>query len=183
MTRHGKKASGRATTLSRRRSRAEPPSKQTELKILYDEKNIYMAIRAYDDMAKVARYSSRRDEIAGDIVGVCFDSFFDKRTGFEFDLTSAGHEDRPRALATRAGIPTWDAVWDGKVAYEPNAWTAEFRVPLESAALRPSGRAGLGHARLALDRSLSRKRASGTSSRGRAPGACTTSASCTAFRG
>ena len=106
-----------------------PPSKQTQLKVLYDEKYIYMAIRAYDDMTKVARYSSRRDEIAGDIVGVCFDSFFDKRTGFEFDLTSSGTK-IDLVLSNEGWDTTWDAVWDGKVAYEPDAWTAEFRIPL-----------------------------------------------------
>ena len=56
MTMPGKKASGRATTFSRRPLEGGTPSKQTELKVLYDEKYIYMAIRAYDDMTKVARY-------------------------------------------------------------------------------------------------------------------------------
>jgi hypothetical protein len=99
------------------------PSQKTELKVLYDEKYVYFAIRGYDDMAKVARYSSRRDEIAGDIVGVCFDSYFDKRTGFEFDITSAGTK-IDLVLSNEGWDTTWDAVWDGKVAYEANAWTA-----------------------------------------------------------
>ena len=72
-------------------------SQKTELKILYDDKNIYFAIRAYDDMTKVTRYPSRRDGITGDVVGVCFDSYFDKRAGFEFDLNVGRHEDRPGA--------------------------------------------------------------------------------------
>ena len=105
------------------------PSQKTELKILYDEKYIYFAIRAHDDMSKVAKYSSRRDEIAGDIVGVCFDSYFDKRTGFEFDITSAGTK-IDLVLSNEGWDTTWDAVWDGKVAYEADAWTAEFRIPL-----------------------------------------------------
>jgi hypothetical protein len=105
------------------------PSQKTELKILYDDKNIYFAIRAYDDMARIAKYSSRRDEFTGDIVGVCFDSYFDKRTGFEFDITSAGTK-MDLVLSNEGWDTTWDAVWDGKVAHEPNAWTAEFRIPL-----------------------------------------------------
>ena len=32
---------------------------------------------------------------------------------------------------------TWDAVWDGKVAYEPDAWTAEFRIPLSQLRYSP----------------------------------------------
>ena len=112
------------------------PSQKTELKILYDDKNIYFAIRAYDDMARIAKYSSRRDEFAGDIVGVCFDSYFDKRTGFEFDLTSAGTK-MDLVLSNEGWDMTWDAVWDGKVAHEPNAWTAEFRIPLSQLRYSP----------------------------------------------
>ena len=111
-------------------------SQRTELKILYDEKNVYVAIRAYDDMTRMAKYSSRRDEIAGDIVGVCFDSYFDKRTGFEFDITSAGTK-IDLVLSNEGWDTTWDAVWDGKVAYESNAWTAEFRVPLSQLRYSP----------------------------------------------
>ncbi len=107
------------------------PSQQTELKILYDEKYIYMAIRAHDDMGKIARYAARRDATfgAGDVVGVCFDSYFDKRAGFEFDISAAGTK-TDLVLSNEGWDVTWDAVWDGKVAYEPDAWTAEFRVPL-----------------------------------------------------
>jgi hypothetical protein len=105
------------------------PSQKTELKILYDERHIYIAIRAYDDMTRITRYPARRDGITGDVVGVCFDSYFDKRTGFEFDLNSAGTK-IDLVLTNEGWDTTWDAVWDGKVAYEPDAWTAEFRIPL-----------------------------------------------------
>jgi hypothetical protein len=105
------------------------PSRETALKILYDDDNIYMAIRAYDDMARISRYRARRDEFTGDVVGICFDSYFDMRAGFEFDLTSAGTK-IDLVLSNEGWDVTWDAVWDGKVAYEPDAWTAEFRVPL-----------------------------------------------------
>jgi hypothetical protein len=105
------------------------PSQKTALKILYDDRHIYMAIRAYDDMARVTRYPARRDSITGDVVGVCFDSYFDKRTGFEFDLNSAGTK-IDLVLSNEGWDTTWDAVWDGKVAYEADAWTAEFRIPL-----------------------------------------------------
>jgi hypothetical protein len=104
-------------------------SQRTELKILYDDKHIYVAIRAYDDMTRVTRFPSRRDGITGDVVGVCFDSYFDKRAGFEFDITSAGTK-IDLVLSNEGWDTTWDAVWDGKVADEANAWTAEFRIPL-----------------------------------------------------
>jgi hypothetical protein len=109
------------------------PSAKTELKILYDEKNIYMAMRAHDDPKLIHKYSGRRDELMGDVLGVCLDSYADKRTGFEFDLTAAGSK---IDLVLMNGANdcvwdmNWDAVWDGKTAMEDSGWTAEFRVPL-----------------------------------------------------
>jgi hypothetical protein len=105
------------------------PSQKTELKVLYDDKHVYYAIRAYDDMSKVTRYPARRDSISGDVVGVCFDSLFDKRSGFEFSINAAGTK-IDLVLSNEGWDTTWDAVWDGKVAYEADAWTAEARIPL-----------------------------------------------------
>ncbi|HSD28630.1 MAG TPA: carbohydrate binding family 9 domain-containing protein, partial [Vicinamibacteria bacterium] len=111
-----------------------PPTKPTELKILYDDEHLYFAIRAYDDPDKVHRYPGRRDDFQGfavDMVGICFDSYNDKRTGFEFDLTAGGSKiDLLLGNGETEWDTTWDAVWDGEVAHDEKGWTAEFRVPL-----------------------------------------------------
>ncbi len=106
------------------------PSQQTELKILYDDKNIYVGIRAYDtEPEKIDRQRGRRDAFEGDIVGVCFDSYFDHRTGFEFDLTAAGSK-IDLILGNNGWDTTWDAVWYGEVAMTSFGWSAEMRIPL-----------------------------------------------------
>ena len=110
------------------------PSQPTELKILYDDRHIYFAIRAYDDPAKVHRYPGRRDDFvnyAVDVVGICFDSYNSRKTGFEFDLTAGGGKiDLVLGNGEQDWDTTWDAVWDGKVAHDAKGWTAEFRIPL-----------------------------------------------------
>lgn len=69
------------------------PSQPMQFKILYDDKNIYVAVRAFDNEPdKIIRKGGRRDEFNGDIVGVNFDSYHDHRTGFEFDVTAAGQK-------------------------------------------------------------------------------------------
>lgn len=105
------------------------PTAETDLKILYDDKYIYMAIRAHDDPAQIDRTAGRRDNFSGDIVGACFDSYHDQRFGFEFDLTAAGSK-IDLVLGNEGWDTNWDPVWDGKVAYEDSAWTSEFRIPL-----------------------------------------------------
>ena len=107
----------------------QPGSQPTQLKILYDDKYVYVAIRAFDkELATQPRLRGKRDEFIGDIVGVNFDSYFDKRTGFEFDLTSGGSK-IDLILKNDSVDMNWNAVWDGKVGTEANAWTAEFRIP------------------------------------------------------
>ncbi len=110
------------------------PSAPTELKILYDDRSVYVAIRAYDDPSLVHSYPGRRDDFAEysvDIVGVCFDSYNSKRTGFEFDLTAGGGKiDLILGNGEMEWDTTWDAVWDGEVAHDTQGWTAEFRIPL-----------------------------------------------------
>jgi len=117
------------------------PSQPTELKILYDDRHIYFAIRAYDDPAKVLRYAGRRDDFSNyavDVVGVCFDSYNDKRTGFEFDLTAGGAKiDLILGNGESEWDTNWDAVWDGEVAHDEKGWTAEFRVPLNQVRYGP----------------------------------------------
>ncbi|MCB8994389.1 MAG: carbohydrate binding family 9 domain-containing protein [Bacteroidales bacterium] len=107
------------------------PSLATQVKILFDDKNIYVAIRSFDDEPeKTQKYAGMRDEFQGDMVGVTFDSYHDHRTGFEFDLTAYGQKvdlvlTNPMEIA-----PNWNPVWSGKVGTEQNAWVAEMEIPL-----------------------------------------------------
>lgn len=106
-------------------------SEKTMLKIFYDDKYIYVAIRAFEsDIAKIHRYFGKRDAFEGDVVGVCFDSYYDQRFGYEFDLTAAGGQ--VDLVLDNNGNPdfNWNAVWDGATAIEDSAWTAEMRIPL-----------------------------------------------------
>lgn len=109
-----------------------PPSQETTFNILYDETNIYVAMRCYDNEPnKIDRQTSRRDNFAGDIAGVAFDSYFDHRTAFEFDLTAAGA--KIDAMPLNGGTSwdmDWDPVWTGKTALEDSAWTLEMSIPL-----------------------------------------------------
>jgi len=108
-----------------------PPSQPTFLKVLYDDKNVYVAIRAVDyEPDKISRKAARRDEMAGDVVGICFDSYFDHRTGFEFDVTASGQRIDMLLTNPMNGDPNWNAVWKAKTGMEDSAWTVEMEIPL-----------------------------------------------------
>jgi hypothetical protein len=109
---------------------SNPPSQQTEFKILYDDRYLYVAIRAYDtEPDKIERQLARRDAFAGDAVGIAFDSYLDYRTAYEFNLTAAGGKIDLMHINNFQWDFDWDAVWDGKTALEDSAWTAEMRIP------------------------------------------------------
>src|SRR5690606_22471165 len=67
------------------------PSIQTKFKILYDDKNLYIAFKNYDpEPHKIVRRMSRRDGFDGDWVEVNIDSYYDKRTAFSFTSSVSG---------------------------------------------------------------------------------------------
>ena len=107
------------------------PSQPTQLKILYDDKNIYVAIRAFDSVpGRIISKTGRRDEFTGDMVGISFDSYHDHRTGFEFDVSAAGQKVDLLITNPSNADNSWNAVWYVKTSREDSAWTAEFRIPL-----------------------------------------------------
>jgi len=58
------------------------PSQPTEMKILYDDDHLYIALRCYDsEPEKISPILGRRDDFtSGDVVGVALDSYHDKQT-------------------------------------------------------------------------------------------------------
>ena len=107
------------------------PSEKTQMKILYDDKNLYVALRAFDkEPSKISRKAGRRDEMSGDVMGVTFDSYHDHRTGFEFSVTAAGQKVDLILTNPWDADPNWNAVWYVKTGLEDSAWVAEYQIPL-----------------------------------------------------
>jgi hypothetical protein len=107
------------------------PSQATQIKILYDDNNIYVAIRAFDNEPdKISIRAGRRDQFNGDAVGINFDSYHDHRTGFEFNVTAAGQKVDLILTNPMNTDYNWDAVWYVKTGMENSAWVAEYEIPL-----------------------------------------------------
>jgi len=108
----------------------DAPSEQTELKILYDDTNIYVAMRAYDTQIDELEFlRSKRDEFSGDVMGITFDSYFDKRTSFQFNVTAGGAL-IDMVVTNDSRDRQWNAVWDARTGREADAWVAEMVIPL-----------------------------------------------------
>lgn len=71
--------------------KGKPATVQTKFKILYDEKNLYVAFKCYDpEPDKIVKRMSRRDGFEGDMVEINIDSYYDKRTAFSFSASVSG---------------------------------------------------------------------------------------------
>jgi hypothetical protein len=122
------------------------PTQQTAFKILYDQDNIYVAIRAFeDDPSKIVRRLTRRDQIDGDIVGVQIDSYADKRTAFSFFVSAAGVKvDFFVSNNGQSEDFSWDPIWYVRTSVDESGWNAEMQIPLSQLRFSRNGNGNWG---------------------------------------
>ena len=110
----------------------QPPTQQTFLKILYDDRNLYVAYRCLDsDPSKIERRMSRRDEFPGDWVELNIDSYHDKRTAFSFTVSASGVKgDEFISNDGNNWDSSWNPIWETRTQLDSVGWTAELRIPL-----------------------------------------------------
>jgi hypothetical protein len=117
-----------------------PPSQPTEVRILYDDRAIYVGIRCTDsNAATLARPQGRRDNAPySDTVSIYIDSNRDRRTAYVFGLNAGGVQSDSLLYGEDETNTDWDAVWDGAVTVDDAGWTAEFMIPLSILRFSPS---------------------------------------------
>jgi hypothetical protein len=108
-----------------------PESQRTEFKILFDEDNLYVAIKAYDSSPdSLVNRLTRRDQQDGELAGIIIDSFHDLRTGFLFGVSSAGVKyDHMLTNDGQNEDPSWDPNWWVKTSVNSEGWFAEMKIP------------------------------------------------------
>ena len=108
-----------------------PASQRTEFNILFDDNNLYVAIKAFDTSPdSIVNRLTRRDDADGDLVGIIFDSFHDLRTGFLFGVSSAGVKyDRMVMNDGEYEDPSWDPNWWVQTSINREGWVAEMKIP------------------------------------------------------
>lgn len=109
----------------------DAPSQETSFKILYDDNNLYVAIRAHDtEPEKICERLCRRDGFDGDWVEINIDSYHDLRTAFSFTVNAAGVKGDEAITNDGSNWDTnWDPIWYTKTKIDDEGWTAEMRIP------------------------------------------------------
>jgi hypothetical protein len=109
------------------------PGQKTRFKLVYDDENIYVLIRAFDTSPdSILKRLSRRDDTEGDLVGIQIDSYNDKLTAFTFIVSATGVKND--FLASNDGEnedESWDPIWYVATSIDTLGWLAEMRIPLD----------------------------------------------------
>lgn len=105
----------------------EASERQTKVHILYDDEALYIGAQLFDEMEKVDKDLSERDDIRiSDWFGISFDTYQDGRNGFEFRLSAAGVQ---ADFLINTYFDDWDAVWESAVYHGNDQWTLEMKIP------------------------------------------------------
>src|SRR5258705_11980460 len=115
-------------------------SERTEVRVLFDDKNIYFGIRAFDsDAAHInARELVRDADFSNDdTVAIVLDTYHDRRNAFRFIVNPLSSQQD--ALITDEGRDinvTWNGSWISAGRIDDKGYTVEIEMPLTTLRLK-----------------------------------------------
>ena len=109
-----------------------PATEKTEVKILYDEKNIYVGVTCYDSEPDNIIHNEL--EFDGDLANddnftMVIDTFNDRRTGFFFKINPNGARQDALIKDKVKTYKQWDGIWDVAARITDYGWSAEMVIP------------------------------------------------------
>ncbi len=130
----------------------QEPTEKTELRILYDEANLYIGIVCYDSEPRRIAANTMAHDSGGapqgwgfghapqapsdDLIRVLLDPFQDKRTAYIFFVNPLSARGEGLAYAGSSSL-NWDGVWEAKSRILENGWSAELRIPFKTISFKP----------------------------------------------
>jgi len=107
------------------------PDEPTTLRVLYDDRALYLAIDCVQARAPITARLTRRDRVIEvDRVVVDLDTALDRKSAYHFEVNAAGGQaDALRFDDTDISFD-WDEVWAAAVSRRGDGWSAELRIPL-----------------------------------------------------
>ncbi len=142
----------------------EPMTLPTEVRILYDEENVYFGFTCFDsDISKLVANDMRRDARElheNDYVFLILDTYNDKRSGVAFRVNALGAvQDTAVTNSGDSFNRDWDAVVDCQSQIHSDRWTSEISIPFGQLRFKESEQMTWG---LNLSRGIRRTNEEGT---------------------
>ena len=112
-------------------------SERTDVWVMYDDHYMYVACRCWDSAPpdKWIANELRRDTNQlrqNDQVGVMFDTFYDRRSGFLFYTNPLGARADYSVVDEGGSNTDWNPVWESKTGRFEGGWTVEMAIPFKS---------------------------------------------------
>ncbi len=131
------------------------PSERTELRILYDEANLYIGVICFDrEPRRIAANTMAHDSAGGsgggrygyhhgggqsstdDLIRVLIDPFQDKRTAYVFYVNPLGARSEGLVYGGEPSL-NWDGIWEADSRVLETGWSAELRIPFKTISFKP----------------------------------------------
>jgi hypothetical protein len=102
------------------------PSQRTEVRILYDDKAMYIAARLYDSSPdSILKQLGRRNSVPNaDAFSIRFDTYNNQLDAYTFEVYASGVQ-----RDFRQQDRTYDGVWESAVEIDNKGWVVEMRIP------------------------------------------------------
>ncbi len=109
------------------------PSKPTEVMVMYDEKNLYVAFKCWDEKDKIRATVAKRDEVFGeDNVRMWLDTYNDQRRAYVFGFNPLGIQQDGIYTEGQGADFSVDIVMESKGVIEDWGWSVEVKIPFKS---------------------------------------------------
>ena len=111
------------------------PTERTEVRLLYDEDNLYIGVMCHDaEPDRVLASQMARDASlnADDRLAVVLDTFRDQSNAFHFATNPAGAMVDGLVFANGETNDDWDGIWIVRTARTGAGWSAEFAIPFKT---------------------------------------------------
>ncbi len=109
----------------------KPPSEPTHVRVVYDDKAIYIAVECTQKTSPLVAPLTRRDrEVETDSVTVALATRGDGTTAFEFSINPSGVLVDATRFDDTNYSRDWDENWTGSAKKTPTGWSAEIEIPL-----------------------------------------------------
>ena len=114
-----------------------PITERTEIWVMYDDDNIYVTCKCWDSATPDAWIANelRRDTNQlrqNDHVGVMFDTFYDRRSGFAFYTNPLGARADYSIVDEGSPNSDWNPVWASTTGRFDGGWIVEMTIPFKS---------------------------------------------------
>jgi hypothetical protein len=124
-----------------RPDRGYPESERTEVRILYDDENLYVGVELWDrEPEKLIIPSLEQDFESGnsDIFGIALDTFLDRRNAFMLLVNPKGAVKEAQDFDdSRQENAAWEGIFEVRTTIHDRGWTVEWAIPFTTLRFDP----------------------------------------------